>query len=189
MYNVKRTVEEDPLVGHTVHIIEHMGELETYVERIAQDLVIKYASRLNAQHVMAGFTLRMERLCDMSGLKVAFEYRQVPGAPAPLNSNAHVFKDPATSATLIREYGEHEDTSKQVAERMGAIGKPVVKTPYQGISIDFVVKELDSLAQRFVSDSDVASVKHMGAPVTYIKPKKAPPTDRGNFKGYKRWER
>lgn len=189
MYNVKRTVEEDPLVGHTVHIIEHMGELETYVEHIAQDLVIKYASGLNAQHVMAGFTIRMERLCDMSGLKVAFEYRQVPGVSTPINYNAHVFKDPAASATFIRVYGEHEDTSKQIAERMGAIGKPIHRKPYPGTSIDYVVKELDDLARRFVKDSDNASVKHMGRPVTYTKPKQAPPTDRGNFKGYKKWER
>lgn len=189
MYTVKRTVESDPLFGHSVRILEHMGELEGYVGQVAFLLVDKYAARYNKGHVAAGFSLRVERLHDMSGLKVVFEYWQIQGAPAPVNTNAHVFKDPYASATLIRAYGEHEDVNKQVAERMGAIGKPVYKKAYPGTSVDAVIKELDDLARRFVVESDHAAIKHMGQPVTYKKPKKAPPTDRGNFKGYKKWER
>ena len=189
MYSVMRKVKEDPLCGNVVRIIENMEELEEYIERLAQRVVTKYAVRYNASHILTGFLLRIEELHDYSGLKVVFEYWQVPGDPAPANTNAHVFKDPESSATLIREYGEHEDTNKQVAERMGAIGKPVYKRAYQGMSLDFVIKELDDLGQRFVKESDEVSIKHMGRPVTYEKPKRAPPTDRGNFKGYKKWER
>lgn len=189
MYSIMRSVKEDPLVGNSVYLLENIFELAERAHAYSTHALRKYASRIAAGHIADGTEVRLENFKDSSGLKVSFEYWQVKGAPAPTYVESHVFKNPAHCVTLIREYGEHESTEKQVAERMGVISKPIIKTPYSGISVDVMADELDDLAVRFVNGAEKASEKHMGRPVTYKKPKKAPPTDRGNFKGYKRWER
>lgn len=189
MHYVMRKVTDDPLCGNSVFILENVWELAERVQAYSPHAIRKYATRRAAGHIAKGTQVRLENFKDGSGIKVVFEYWQIEGGPAPTHVDMHVFKNPAHCVTLIREYGEYESTEKQVAERMGAIGKPIVRTPYEGLSVDVVADEIDDLADRFVLAADKAAIKHMNRPVTYKKPKKPSPTDRGNYKGYKQWQR
>jgi hypothetical protein len=188
MYSILREVKEDRLCGERAVLLENKFDLVDHINRMAPKIVKYEAFRHNGSHLVDGISIRMESYEDGSGLHLSMEYRRITDSPQPSYRDVHTFRNPQNVVTIIRVYGEYEEHSKQVAERMGAIGRRVIMKEFAGMSADCVTDEVHDLAHRFVKRVAEKFPKEAHYPMTYGKPKTTPPTSR-DYKGYKKWQR
>lgn len=187
MYTIRREVEEDPLFGRVEYMLENMSDLIDVTVKVVPMLISKYTSKYDCSNLAKGVSLRYER--TMEGEVVTrLSFSHLTDDRMPIHMATHVFKDPMYMGTKIRVYGENTSDRMKVAERMGAVGKPIEYKIFEGISRTLVIDELDSFTETFIKDLLRVVPKNGDRPVVYQKPKTPPPTSP-DFKGYKRWQR